>query len=131
MDGRAGNDFLYGKGGDDIILGGAGDDWLEGGVGEDQYLLSLGDGKDTIVEEIGVRGEIDKVRFGEGVDSSAVVLSVINNDLKLKYSASGDEVTFKNWFLWSGNNYKVEEILFADGAVWTSSMLTDLVYCLR
>ncbi|MDU8458254.1 calcium-binding protein, partial [Pseudomonas syringae group sp. J254-4] len=126
MDGRAGNDFLYGKGGDDIILGGAGDDWLEGGVGEDQYLLSLGDGKDTIVEEIGVRGEIDKVRFGEGVDSSAVILSAINNDLKLKYSASGDEVTFKNWFLWSGNNYKVEEILFADGAVWTSSMLTDL-----
>ncbi|QHE97918.1 hypothetical protein LCG56_05525 [Pseudomonas cannabina pv. alisalensis] len=126
IDGRAGNDFLYGKGGDDTILGGAGDDWLEGGGGQDQYLLNIGDGKDTIVEEIGVHGEVDKVRFGQGVESSAVVLSVVNSDLKLNYSTYGDEVTFKNWFLWSGSNYKVEEILFADGTVWTSSALTDL-----
>ena len=51
MDGRAGNDRIFGLGGDDWLIGGDGNDTLYGGEGDD--LLDGGEGADTLSGSIG------------------------------------------------------------------------------
>ncbi|MDD2893425.1 MAG: calcium-binding protein, partial [Halothiobacillaceae bacterium] len=46
--GGMGNDLLVGGGGDDVLYGNEGDDILAGGAGNDTYIISEGDGNDTI-----------------------------------------------------------------------------------
>ncbi len=46
--GGAGNDFLFGGNGDDILRGGLGNDILNGGNGSDRFVLTAGEGTDTI-----------------------------------------------------------------------------------
>ena len=48
LNGNAGNDALNGNAGNDVLDGGAGNDTLEGGAGNDTYIVSKGDGGDTI-----------------------------------------------------------------------------------
>ncbi|MEH2424954.1 MAG: hypothetical protein V7K48_29845 [Nostoc sp.] len=45
MNGKAGNDALYGEGGNDTIIGGTGNDYLDAYNSEGDNLLSGGDGK--------------------------------------------------------------------------------------
>ncbi|MCB6179513.1 Hint domain-containing protein [Rhodobacter sp. Har01] len=74
IDGRAGNDSLYGDDGNDTILGGAGNDTLSGGDGNDSLvggagadLVDGGDGNDTLVA-----GDGDTVLGGDGDDLISV-----------------------------------------------------------
>jgi RTX calcium-binding nonapeptide repeat (4 copies) len=46
--GEDGNDTLLGGDGDDVLLGGRGGDVFDGGAGSDKFLISRGDGVDTI-----------------------------------------------------------------------------------
>jgi hypothetical protein len=46
--GEDGNDTLLGGEGDDVFLGGRGGDVFDGGAGSDKFLISRGDGVDTI-----------------------------------------------------------------------------------
>jgi Ca2+-binding RTX toxin-like protein len=46
--GEDGNDVLLGGDGDDVLLGGRGVDVFDGGAGSDKFLISRGDGVDTI-----------------------------------------------------------------------------------
>jgi Ca2+-binding RTX toxin-like protein len=46
--GQAGNDSLAGDNGDDLLNGGLGSDTLLGGRGSDRFVLTAGDGTDTI-----------------------------------------------------------------------------------
>ena len=48
LDGGAGNDTVGGGAGEDTLTGGAGDDILTGGGGDDTYVITDGDGNDTI-----------------------------------------------------------------------------------
>lgn len=51
LTGCAGNDVLIGGTGNDYLEGGTGDDILIGGEGIDTYIISSGDGHDTIIDE--------------------------------------------------------------------------------
>ena len=48
LSGGAGNDKIYGQEGNDRIDGGTGDDYLVGGIGDDVFVLTDGQGTDTI-----------------------------------------------------------------------------------
>lgn len=48
--GGGGNDTLDGDRGDDVIDGGAGDDMLTGGRGADTFVITAGNGNDTITD---------------------------------------------------------------------------------
>ena len=48
LNGGAGDDTLNGNAGNDILDGGAGNDALDGGAGNDQFIITKGDGGDTI-----------------------------------------------------------------------------------
>ncbi|EDX82843.1 FG-GAP repeat domain protein [Synechococcus sp. PCC 7335] len=50
LTGGSGRDFLLGNDGDDTIVGGGNNDTLTGGNGRDTFVLSLGNGIDTITD---------------------------------------------------------------------------------
>ena len=60
MDGRGGNDTLYGGDGDDVLEGGDGADRLHGGKGSDTFII-------TYSEDTNNNPQTDTV-FGEGMD---------------------------------------------------------------
>ena len=50
FNGGKGNDILFGGKGNDTLNGGAGDDLLNGGKGRDTFVLTPGNGTDTIAD---------------------------------------------------------------------------------
>ena len=59
--GQRKNDWLYGGTGDDTLTGKGGNDYLEGGQGNDTYIITSGDGHDTILDTDGV----GVIKFGD------------------------------------------------------------------
>jgi Ca2+-binding RTX toxin-like protein len=75
----------------------------------------LGDGQDTVTDYSGT----DQVVFGAGINAQDIKLvSDYANDYSLivKVGTGGDQVRLKNFFYYSGNNYKIETLKFADGS---------------
>ncbi|MBD1939612.1 calcium-binding protein [Microcoleus sp. FACHB-68] len=85
LSGDLGNDSLYGGKGSDTLLGGEGDDilngesdsdFLTGGSGSDQFVLSLGEGTDIIVDFI--KGE-DLLALSGGLTFRQLVIAAGEN----------------------------------------------------
>ncbi|QZN96588.1 hypothetical protein K6K13_03860 [Symbiopectobacterium purcellii] len=119
------NDALEGSRGDDILVGGKGDDQLNGGNGSDIYLFNREDGKDVIAEYSSESGDVDVLRFGEGITPEQVAVarrggSTSSNygDLELVFRSGDERVTIKDFF--SASRYQIEHIEFANGTQWQS-----------
>ena len=124
LDGGAGHDVLRAPSGDDVLLGGTGDDELGGGAGRDLYIHERRGGNDRI-DEAGVAGEIDVLRFGEGITRDMVRATRRRDDLVLDVSGPHGSVTVKGWF--GAQAQRVELIEFADGTVWDERDVRRLV----
>ncbi len=62
--GGTGNDRLWGDAGDDLLFGGEGKDKLWGGLGSDTFVLSVGEGRDKIMDfKVGT----DLIGLGEDI----------------------------------------------------------------
>ncbi|HDG1684016.1 TPA: hypothetical protein PFE14_004521, partial [Kluyvera ascorbata] len=72
--GDDGNHTLSGNKTDDYIWGSTGNDTLKGGYGSDTYFFSAGDGKDSLYEGSSNAGDVDTLRFGEGIRPEDVIL---------------------------------------------------------
>ncbi|WP_422378906.1 putative Ig domain-containing protein [Roseibium sp.] len=71
--GGKGDDALSGSYGDDELHGGEGTDTLDGGSGDDTYILTLGDGIDTILAD-SKRSDTNYISFGEGITPADLVI---------------------------------------------------------
>ncbi|MFJ4371708.1 calcium-binding protein [Pseudomonas japonica] len=132
LDGGSGNDTLNANAGNDQLSGGQGNDVLNGGTGSDLYLFGLGDGRDIINDDTAYySGNIDVLRFGAGISTSDISVSRSGNHVILAHSNGQDQVTIQNWFTASDDRYKLERIEFADGAVWSSSYVSELSLALN
>src|SRR6185369_1486106 len=69
IDGRAGDDFIFGRGGDDTLNGGAGADHIEGGAGDD--IVTGGDGADDLDGGAGT----DKALFEHDINEYSISLA--------------------------------------------------------
>ncbi|QOZ75368.1 hypothetical protein XH83_07890 [Bradyrhizobium sp. CCBAU 53351] len=121
--GTAGNDVLAGGAGSDILIGGAGNDRLNGGSGSDEYRYNLGDGGDRIADS-GGNADTDRLVLGSGIDPAAITVgrsSIDNSDIVLQL-ASGDTIVLQDQ-LSASAGAGVEQIVFANGAVWSRSDL--------
>ena len=114
--GLGGDDILYGNGGDDVLDGGVGNDILCGDAGNDTYLFGTGSGQDSIYEYDSTVGNIDTVRLGEGVTPADITVACDASHLFLSLNDGEDRLTLYNWF--ESDNYKVEQVVFADGTIW-------------
>ena len=126
MSGLGGNDTLFGRGGNDTMSGGTGSDFLYGEGGADTYLFSRGDGADIISNGTSDSpATTDVLVFAPDILPGDVTPGRISTDLVLTLSNGHGEVRISNYFA-SGANV-VEEIRFANGTVWTESMLVPLL----
>ena len=103
--GESGNDRLNGGDGNDVLFGGQGTDYLVGGKGADTYVFSLGEGKDTITDNV---GEHNALQFGQNISVNDLHIDAItdvrgNIDWKITVKGSeGDSITINDQFV-SGN----------------------------
>mgnify|MGYP000260884521 CR=1 FL=1 len=103
--GESGDDRLNGGDGNDVLFGGQGTDYLIGGKGADTYVFSLGEGKDTITDNV---GEHNALQFGQNISVNDLHIDAItdvrgNIDWKITIKGSeGDSITINDQFV-SGN----------------------------
>lgn len=124
LQGGAGNDTLHGGLGNDVLNGGFYDAYWGSyyGSGNDTYFFQRGDGQDSVFDNDGTAGNLDKLVFGPGILPSDVALSRdINQGLVLKLLGGTDQITIRNYFINDGaSGWTIEEIRFEDdpGTVW-------------
>ncbi len=121
--GGNGNDTLTGYGGNDTFDGGAGDDTLKGGAGDDTYVFRRGSGHDTIVtyDASAAANQVETLVL-EGINPGDVRLDQYGNSLYfMVLDNSGEWVMSQNFF--SGGNYQLTSVKFADGTVWDRATL--------
>jgi len=117
LEGRDGDDYLYGDIGADTLDGGSGNDSLDGGAGNDTYLFDRGYGQDTIYETSGT----DTIRFAPGITAADVFVWRDDYNFYFDLIGSNDRLTVDGWYY--GSAYRIENVEFADGTVWTSADL--------
>jgi VCBS repeat-containing protein len=123
--GLGGADILYGNSGNDTLIGGTGNDQLSGGNGNDTYLFNLGDGQDTISENDSTAGNLDVLRFGEGIAPSDITFARDGMVLVLGILGTSDQVRLLNWG--GGDAFRIEQIEFADGTVWDGAYVQSQI----
>ena len=97
------------------------DDSMNGGVGNDTYLFNLGDGQDTIYEYDTTAGNVDTLRFGEGITGANISVSRNGFDLVLSINGTTDQITIAGWGY--DEAYRIERVEFTNGTVWDSTHL--------
>ncbi len=117
MIGLGGNDTLDGSGGNDTLIGGADNDTLIGRTGNDTYVFDPGFDQDLINETSSGNGT-DVIEFTAGILPADVLLSRDVDDLIIFIDGTTDQITVNEEFD-SDADYRVEEIHFSDGTVWT------------
>ncbi|MCB0065837.1 MAG: hypothetical protein KDD77_01730 [Caldilineaceae bacterium] len=121
--GGDGNDAILAEDGNDILDGGSGNDFLSGGNGSDTYLFGRGSGMDVVsnfTNNDTTPDKTDAIQFAADVLPSQVTVSRLNHDLVLSIAGTTDSLRILDFFFQDGlnPNYRLEQILFADGTVW-------------
>jgi Ca2+-binding RTX toxin-like protein len=111
--GTASADTLDGAGGDDVLYGLAGDDI---------YVFGRGYGKDAVSDFDTTEGNVDTIRV-EGALASDVEVYRDARDLYLRIKGTNDELRVAGWF--GDAAYRVERVVFAEGAEWNASFLAQ------
>ncbi|MGN6838588.1 MULTISPECIES: type 1 secretion protein [unclassified Neisseria] len=128
--GESGNDRLNGGDGNDVLFGGQGTDYLVGGKGADTYVFSLGEGKDTITDNV---GEHNALQFGQNISVNDLHIDAItdvrgNIDWKITVKGSeGDSITINDQFF-SGNtnNAVIDTFRFDEGTLSLQELMGRL-----
>jgi len=125
-----GNDTIVGFNTGNTITGGLGNDTLRGEAGNDTYVYSRGDGHDSIAEGTN-HGGADKLVLTD-INPDDVSLLRNGNDVTLVIAEStpgaGDGGSiFLDENLDDYFDRGVEQIVFADGTVWSRATLRSMV----
>ncbi|MCV6577008.1 MAG: AHH domain-containing protein, partial [Cohaesibacter sp.] len=120
-----GDDNVTGTYLDDTIEAGQGDDIVDGWEGEDTYIYNLGDGNDTIRDEVYSSADVD-VLLLRGVSSDDVTVQHGSDYALLIKMPDGDVITVSQHFK-ETTGYGIEKIIFDDGTSWLRSDINQLV----
>jgi len=116
LHGLAGNDEIDAGGGADTLIGGRGDDTLSGGTGNDVYFFNRGDGADRVYQGNAAQGDLDVVRFGDGIAEADVTVVRSGTDLLLLVGDAGDSVRLADWLNEDASLVRVARVEFAPSA---------------
>ena len=127
--GESGDDRLNGGDGDDVLFGGQGTDYLVGGKGADTYVFSLGEGKDTIVDNV---GEHNALQFGQNISVNDLHIDVTtdvrgNTDWKITIKGSeGDSITINDQFVSGKTDAVIDTFRFDEGTLSLQELMGRL-----
>lgn len=127
--GESGNDRLNGGDGNDVLFGGQGTDYLVGGKGADTYVFSLGEGKDTITDNV---GEHNALQFGQNISVSNLHIDAItdvrgNIDWKITIKGSeGDSITINDQFVSGKADAVIDTFRFDEGTLSLQELMGRL-----
>lgn len=127
--GESGNDRLNGGDGNDVLFGGQGTDYLVGGKGADTYVFSLGEGKDTIVDNV---GEHNALQFGQNISVNDLHIDVAtdvrgNTDWKITIKGSeGDSITINDQFVSGKTDAVIDTFRFDEGTLSLQELMGRL-----
>ena len=124
LTGGAGNDRIDARQGDDILIGGTGNDTLIGWTGNDTYRFGPGFGVDVVDESNG--GGFDTIEFLAGISPADIIVTQ-NDEVSLTLSIAGTQDQLTLYSTMSNSNYRVEQIKFADGTIWSNADLVAKV----
>lgn len=127
--GESGDDRLNGGDGNDVLFGGQGTDYLVGGKGADTYVFSLGEGKDTIVDNV---GEHNALQFGQNISVNDLHIDVAtdvrgNTDWKITIKGSeGDSITINDQFVSGKTDAVIDTFRFDEGTLSLQELMGRL-----
>lgn len=127
--GESGDDRLNGGDGNDVLFGGQGTDYLVGGKGADTYVFSLGEGKDTITDNV---GEHNALQFGQNISVNDLHIDAItdvrgNIDWKITIKASeGDSITINDQFVSGKTDAVIDTFRFDEGTLSLQELMGRL-----
>ena len=127
--GESGDDRLNGGDGNDVLFGGQGTDYLVGGKGADTYVFSLGEGKDTIIDNV---GEHNALQFGQNISVNDLHIDVItdvrgNTDWKITIKGSeGDSITINDQFVSGKTDAVIDTFRFDEGTLSLQDLMGRL-----
>ena len=127
--GESGDDYLNGGDGDDVLFGGQGTDYLVGGKGADTYVFSLGEGKDTIIDNV---GEHNALQFGQNISVNDLHIDVAtdvrgNTDWKITIKGSeGDSITINDQFVSGKTDAVIDTFRFDEGTLSLQDLMGRL-----
>ena len=127
LEGGSGADRLFGEDDADVLIGGLDNDFLDGGTGDDTYRFNRGDGHDIIDDADTTAGNTDTLELGEGILPTDVQIQRMGNDLKLTILDTGDTITVKDWLVNDTAVHGIELITFADGTMWDTATIQDML----
>lgn len=135
IDAGQGADTVSGLDGNDVLVGGEGNDNLYGGSGSDVYYFEQNSGSDNISDVSYADADIDTISFGEGIASTDLSIYRDGDDLKLKSTSKGIDITvtgqFNNggYLVNIGDPTPVELLRFSDGSLLSlADQFTSEVY---
>ena len=123
-----GNDRIWAGDGADIIDGGEGNDTLYGEAGDDTYIFRIGSGNDTIIDIDTTEGNLDTIFIGSSLTPDDVTLKRVGNNLVLAIVGTSDSITVQGFFSNDSTLYRVEQVQFMDGTLWSESDIVAKVY---
>ena len=127
--GESGNDRLNGGDGNDVLFGGQGTDYLVGDKGADTYVFSLGEGKDTITDNV---GEHNALQFGQNISVNDLHIDAItdvrgNTDWKITIKGSeGDSITINDQFVSGKTDAVIDTFRFDEGTLSLQELMGRL-----
>ena len=127
--GESGNDRLNGGDGNDVLFGGQGTDYLVGGKGADTYVFSLGEGKDTITDNV---SEDNALQFGQNISVNDLHIDAItdvrgNIDWKITIKGSeGDSITINDQFVSGKTDAVIDTFRFDEGTLSLQELMGRL-----
>ncbi len=93
LNGGAGRDSLLGGAGNDTLIGGIGQDTLQGDGGSDQFVLTTGQGRDTIIDYV---DGVDTLGLAEGLTFGQLEITQIGQDTRIRVDATNDVLAILN-----------------------------------
>ena len=127
--GESGDDRLNGGDGNDVLFGGQGTDYLVGGKGADTYVFSLGEGKDTITDNV---GEHNALQFGQNISVNDLHIYAItdvrgNTDWKITIKGSErDSITINDQFVSGKTDAVIDTFRFDEGTLSLQDLMGRL-----
>ena len=123
--GTTGNDTIWGNTQNNTLIGGLGNDTLDGGAGSDTYVYASGDGNDLINQAF--NNGTDTLQF-TNINASGITLAAAQDDyddLVITITTTGQTIRVNEQF-YTGLNYSIEQIVFADGTTWDQSTIAAM-----